>query len=72
MSAGPVIDLFWFREAKRAHAEAEALTRQLREVRGLWYGACASRTEKAVELAALRKTLADLEATVLRLQDHGP
>lgn len=65
-------DLFWFNEAKKAHAEAAALTAELHRVRGLWYGACAARTEHAHALNESRLKIAKLEAKLARLDgdDH--
>lgn len=39
------------------------LRAELHWMTGLWYGACAARTEKSVEIAELRKRLAALEGT---------
>lgn len=55
-------DLFWFNEAKKAHAEAARLKTELHEATGLWYGACASRTEKAVEIARLTRLNEELRS----------
>ena len=44
-------DLYWFNEAKKAYAEVARLRAELHRVTGLWYGACAARTEMRIELA---------------------
>lgn len=40
---------------KTAETEVRRLQEALHEMTGLWYGACAARTEKAVELALVYK-----------------
>ena len=44
-------DQFWFLEAKKAYAEVNRLQAELHRMTGLWYGACAARTELRVRLA---------------------
>ena len=66
----------WFREARQAYAEAAEAKAQLQEMtiafkaqlhkaQGLWYGACAARTELRMELAALRR---DRDLILIRAQ----
>lgn len=60
------VNLYWFNEAKKAYADAARLKEELHQMTGLWYGACAARTEKAVALADAEKKLAHALTPVRR------
>lgn len=47
----------WFDEAKKVNARVVELEAELEKTRGLWYGACAARTEIRMELAELRRQI---------------
>jgi len=59
-------DLFWFAEAKKAYAEVARLAAEVHRVQGLWYGACAARTEMRVTLTATERELTLLKVKVQR------
>jgi len=48
-------DLFWFHEAKRLAARVVTLEAELHKATGLWYGACAARTEMRMALAEVER-----------------
>lgn len=64
-------DLFWFHEARKAYAEVVRLEAALHAARGLWYGACAARTEHAHALGLARLRIAQLEARVMRAEGQA-